>query len=227
MAFLLNHVGPVDPGGILLIGTRRSRPNRDQGGLRAWGQCSGTSAWARFDTNAICHLSFISHLCLSKYGLVLWGTFYFQGALNGTPVRGMLGLRWATVIQANGTDVDCNGICDLATGIQKLDVGLLYQRHLPIPCQCNFQFGHLGLPGVHHITNNGTQKWISSWWEEQWAIHQEEQGLTCQLHDPSCHQPQTETRHPWCSHILPCTLQPLPCLQLPEYAPSYLTEMPE
>lgn len=121
MTFLLNHAGPVDLGGILFIGACRSRPHPEREAL-----CSGTSTWARFDTDAICHLSFIYHLCLSKYGLAPWGTFYFQGVLNKTPVWGTLGLRWAAVIQANGTDEDFNGICDLATGIQSLAVGLLW-----------------------------------------------------------------------------------------------------
>jgi len=61
------------------------------------------------------------------------------------------------MIQANGANVDFNGICDLGTGIQGLGVGLLYHRHLPIPCQRNFHFGHLDLPGVHH-TAYKTQK---------------------------------------------------------------------
>lgn len=187
MIFLLNHMGPVGPGGILPIGVCRSRPHPDQGGLRAWGQCSGTLMWTRFDTDAICHLSFIYHLCLSKYGLAPWSIFYFQGALDGTLVHGTLGLRQSAVIQTNGIDVDFNGICDLATRIRGLGVGLLYHRHLAIPCQCNFQFGHVGLCGVHRIMYNETQKWISSWRERQRALHPEEQVLTCRLRGPCCH----------------------------------------
>lgn len=73
-------------------------------------------------------------------------------------MQGTLGLRQSAVIQADGTDVDFNGICDMVTGIQGLGVGLLYHRHLVIPCQCSFQFGHVSLRGVRHIMDNETLK---------------------------------------------------------------------
>lgn len=93
MTSILNHVGAVGIGSVL-PGARRSGPHTDYGGLRAWGQCFGNLTWAKFDTDAVCLLSFTYHLCM-------WGC---------------------------------------------------------------------------------------------WALHWEEQVLTCQLHDPSCHQPQAE---PW------------------------------
>lgn len=189
MTFLLNHMGPVGPGGILPTSVCRSRPHPDQGGLRAWGQCSVTSVWAR-DLWQMPFAIFIYHPCLSKHGLAPWGTFFFLGALNGTLVRGTLGLRQSAVIQADGTDVDFNGICDMVTGIQGLGVGLLYHRHLVIPCQRSFQFGHVSLRGVRHIMDNETQKWISSWWERQLALHPEEQVLTCQLHGHAAISPR-------------------------------------